>query len=96
MEGGAHVVMEALRSGTPVLASRIPGNVGLVGADYRGLFAPGDASGLALLLARARADPAMLAALRAQGDRRTALFEPARERQTLRRVLAELMETSDR
>jgi putative glycosyltransferase (TIGR04348 family) len=96
IEGGAHVVMEALRSGTPVLASRIPGNVGLVGADYRGLFAPGDASGLALLLARARADPAMLAALRAQGDRRTALFEPARERETLRRVLAELMETSDR
>ena len=96
IEGGAHVVMEALRSGTPVLASRIPGNVGLVGADYRGLFAPGDASGLALLLARARADPAMLAALRAQGERRTALFEPARERETLRRVLADLMETSHR
>ena len=28
MEGGAHVVIEAVRSGTPVLASRIDGNVG--------------------------------------------------------------------
>ena len=30
MEGGAHVVMEAVRSGTPVLASRISGNVGML------------------------------------------------------------------
>ena len=34
MEGGAHVVMEAVMSGTPVLASRIDGNVGMLGADY--------------------------------------------------------------
>jgi hypothetical protein len=34
MEGGAHVVIEALRSGTPVLASRIDGNLGLLGDDY--------------------------------------------------------------
>jgi putative glycosyltransferase (TIGR04348 family) len=96
IEGGAHVVMEALRSGTPVLASRIPGNVGLLGSDHRGLFARGDASGLALLLARARADAAMLQGLRAQGDRRSPLFEPERERATLRRILAELMETKHR
>ena len=42
MEGGAHVVIEAVRSGTPVLASRIDGNVGLLGADYAGYFAAGD------------------------------------------------------
>ena len=92
MEGGAHVVIEAVRSGTPVLASRIPGNLGLLGTDYRGCFAPGDASGLALLLQRARADAAMLQRLRAQCERRSPLFEPARERETLRRTLAELME----
>ena len=33
MEGGAHVVLEAVRSGTPVLASRIDGNVGMLGAQ---------------------------------------------------------------
>ncbi|MDH5331483.1 MAG: selenosugar synthase SenB [Aquincola sp.] len=93
MEGGAHVVMEAVRSGTPVLASRIAGNEGMLGRDYRGYFAPGDASGLALLLQRARGDAAMLQALRTQCDQRSPLFDPARERATLRRVLAELMET---
>jgi putative glycosyltransferase (TIGR04348 family) len=96
MEGGAHVVIEAVRSGTPVLASRIPGNLGLLGTDYRGIFAPGDASGLALLLARARADAAMLQGLRDQCERRAPLFEPERERTTLRRIVAELMENGSR
>jgi glycosyltransferase involved in cell wall biosynthesis len=36
MEGGAHVIIEAVTSGTPVLASRIDGNVGMLGADYLG------------------------------------------------------------
>jgi glycosyltransferase involved in cell wall biosynthesis len=35
MEGGAHVVIEAVTSGTPVLASRIPGNLGLLGRTTR-------------------------------------------------------------
>jgi putative glycosyltransferase (TIGR04348 family) len=94
MEGGAHVVMEAVRAGTPVLASRIPGNVGMLGSDYAGCFEPGDAAGLAALLARVRDEPAMLAALRAQGDRRALLFDPAREQATLCSTLASLMETS--
>ncbi|MEJ7688015.1 MAG: selenoneine biosynthesis selenosugar synthase SenB [Variovorax sp.] len=38
MEGGAQVVIEAVRSGVPVLASRIGGNLGLLGADYAGCF----------------------------------------------------------
>lgn len=54
MEGGAHVVMEAVRSGTPVLASRIDGNVGMLGHDYAGYFDWGDAAGLAALLRRCR------------------------------------------
>jgi putative glycosyltransferase (TIGR04348 family) len=93
MEGGAHVVIEAVRCGTPVLASKISGNVGLLGADYRGYFAPGDAGGLAVLLQRARGDASMLQGLRAQCDRRAALFDPARERATLRGVIASLLET---
>ncbi len=54
MEGGAHVVMEAVCSGTPVLASRIAGNVGMLGADYPGYFEHGDALALADLLIRCR------------------------------------------
>ncbi len=93
MEGGAHVVMEAVRCGTPVLASQISGNVGMLGTDYRGYFAPGDASGLAIALQRLRGDATMLQALRSQCDSRAPLFEPARERATLRRLIADLLET---
>jgi putative glycosyltransferase (TIGR04348 family) len=93
MEGGAHVVMEALRSGTPVLGSRIPGNLGMLGRDYRGWFEPGDAPGLAAALQRARDEPAMLATLSAQCERRAPLFEPARERATLLSLMTQLLET---
>ena len=40
MEGGANVVCEALRIGVPVIASRISGNVGLLGADYPQYISP--------------------------------------------------------
>ncbi len=96
MEGGAHVVMEAVRSGTPVLASRISGNVGMLGADYGGYFEPGDSRGLALALARCRDDADMLPALRVQCAARSALFEPAREQQTLLAVLQALGSSQDK
>ena len=94
MEGGAHVVMEAVCSGTPVLASRIDGNLGLLGEDYPGAFEPGDAAGLAALLERARGDAAMLATLRQACGARAPLFLPERERQTLKRLVAELVQTA--
>lgn len=89
LEGGAQAVIEAVASGTPVLASRIAGNLGLLGADYNGCFDWGDAAGLAALLQRARDDAAMLPALRAQCARRAPLFHPDHERQTLLQLLAE-------
>jgi putative glycosyltransferase (TIGR04348 family) len=92
IEGGAHVVMEAIRSGTPVLATRIAGNVGMLGPDYAGYVEPGDADGLATLIERCRDEPAILDALRAQCDVRAPLFEPARERATLLALLNDLLE----
>jgi putative glycosyltransferase (TIGR04348 family) len=92
LEGGAHVVMEAICSGTPVLGSRISGNVGMLGADYSGYFEPGDAPGLATLLRRCRDDPAILVSLREQCAARAALFKPVHERTTLRALLDELLE----
>ena len=91
MEGGAHVVIEAVASGTPVLASRIDGNVGLLGAEYGGYFELGDDEALARLLARARDDPSWLAELRARCDARAPLFAPARERETLRTIVQRLL-----
>jgi putative glycosyltransferase (TIGR04348 family) len=83
MEGGAHVVMEAVCSGTPVLASRVDGNVGMLGEDYAGYFAWGDAQGLADLLSRCRDDAPFLAGLRAQCEARAPLFQPAKEQADL-------------
>jgi len=91
MEGGAHVIIEAVRSGTPVLASRIDGNVGLLGERYEGYFPLGDDGALASLLQRLRDDPAMLARLRGQCEARAALFDPARERKSLLDLSAELL-----
>jgi putative glycosyltransferase (TIGR04348 family) len=96
MEGGAHVVMEAVQSGTPVLASKVDGNVGMLGTDYGGYFALDDAEALVALLRRCRREqvaggPGWLDTLAAQCQRRAPLFEPAVERAALRSVVAEAL-----
>ncbi len=91
MEGGAHVLMEAICSGTPVLASRIDGNVGLLGEDYGGYFAPGDAQGLAsALLALRDQDNGLLAHWGTQCALRAPLFEPSAERAALHQWVQDL------
>ncbi|QCB46603.1 selenoneine biosynthesis selenosugar synthase SenB [Hydrogenophaga sp. PAMC20947] len=94
MEGGAHVIMEAALSGTPVLASRIDGNVGMLGADYAGYFEPGNAQGLASLLRICRMGinqpDGLLAQLHSQSVQRAKLFEPSAEQAALVRALAGL------
>lgn len=96
MEGGAHVVIEAVRSGTPVIASRIDGNVGLLGADYPGYFRPGDAAALARLIARAQDDRAWLQTLQVAAARRAPLFAPQAEQRALMGVLRQARKAQDR
>jgi putative glycosyltransferase (TIGR04348 family) len=94
MEGGAHVIMEAVCSGTPVLASRIPGNVGMLGADYPGYFPWGDAAALAALLKQCRegigSGVSMLTRLQAKCALRAPLFAPAAEQAGLLALLQDL------
>lgn len=89
MEGGANVVIEAVTAGVPVLASRISGNIGMLGRDYEGYFPVGDDAALAALLERASREARFLARLRAQCARRATLFSPARERREVVRLLAQ-------
>ncbi|MCZ2105473.1 MAG: selenoneine biosynthesis selenosugar synthase SenB [Comamonadaceae bacterium] len=91
MEGGAHVVIEALRSRVPVLASRIDGNVGLLGRDYDGLFPVGDAAALARLMCRYATDTAFAAHLAAQCAAREARFAPKVEAARVRALVAQLL-----
>ena len=86
MEGGAHVIIEAVQSGVPVLASAISGNIGMLGADYAGYFPVGDAEALAKLMLRFVSDHAFAAEVTAQCAARAVLFEPQRERQLVRQL----------
>ena len=81
MEGGAHVILEAVLSGTPVLASRVGGNVGMLGHDYAGYFPLGDSDALAALVQRCAEEPAFLAGLQRQCAERAPLFDVQREKQ---------------
>lgn len=89
-EGGANVVSEAVVAGLPVIASRIPGNVGLLGAGYPGYYPPEDTGALRALLQRAEREPGFLADLTRHGAGRAPLFAPEREREAWRRLLQEL------
>lgn len=91
MEGGAHVVIEAIRSGTPVLASRIDGNLGLLGDAAGPCFEVGDDARLAALVAALRDDPAMLARLAERQAQRAPLFAPQAEQASLQRLVQQLL-----
>jgi putative glycosyltransferase (TIGR04348 family) len=92
MEGGAHVLMEAICSGVPVIASRIAGNMGMLGADYAGLFPVGDAQALADMLIRFRRDGEFASLLKAQCAARAPLFSAEKESKGLLTILNSLKE----
>lgn len=89
MEGGANVICEAVAAGTPVLASRISGNVGMLGEDYAGYFPLADEAALARLLLRAETSPAYLALLQRQCAARAPLFTPEREAAAVKALVEE-------
>jgi putative glycosyltransferase (TIGR04348 family) len=90
MEGGANVVCEALRIGVPVLASCIPGNVGLLGERYAGYFRVGDERDLARLIQRAAADAGFYRRLKQQVARLRATVAPRSEARALLASFASL------
>jgi putative glycosyltransferase (TIGR04348 family) len=91
MEGGANVVSEALAARVPILASRISGNVGMLGRGYAGYFPMGDERALADLMLRAEADAAFLRRLQRQVAARGKLVERDREKKALARLLREVI-----
>ncbi len=94
MEGGAQVILEAIQAGTPVLASRISGNIGMLGDDYAGYFETGNHAQLATLIRCCIAEPDFLALLQDQCRQRAPLFEPARERSLVLNLVQSALEPS--
>ncbi|WP_233556464.1 selenoneine biosynthesis selenosugar synthase SenB [Noviherbaspirillum sedimenti] len=95
MEGGANVIIEALTSGVPVLASDISGNRGMLGDDYAGYFPPGDSAALAQAIERAARDPAFYARLEQQCQVRAPLFAPEREQTALLDLVDNMLHSKD-
>jgi len=91
MEGGANVIAEAARIGTPLLASRVPGNVGMLGRRYPGYYPLFDDAALARLMERAATDRRFYLSLETSMKQRKPLFAPAAERAALVKVLHEAL-----
>ncbi len=79
-EGGANSVGESIVLGVPVLATRVEGNVGMLGEDYEGYFGVGDVGELAALMKRVLVDAVFLSRLREQVGVRAGLLRPEREK----------------
>ena len=94
MEGGAHVILEAVQSSTAVLASRIDGNVGMLGPHYSGYFELGDDAQLAKLVQRCAYQPDFLALLQRQCGQRAHLFEPTLEKRLVLNLVTSALATN--
>jgi len=90
MEGGANVICEAAAAAVPVIASRISGNMGMLGRGYPAYYALADERGLARQLRRAASDSFYHARLKRLVAARRSLFLPETERRSLKRLIAEL------
>ncbi len=90
MEGGAHVVSEAIALGIPVIASDIPGNRGLLGESYPAYYPVGEECALANLLYRSETIPTFYASLQKHIDLRRELIKPAREKQSIQEMVGAL------
>lgn len=91
MEGGAHVVSEAIALGIPVIASDIPGNRGLLGEDYPAYYPVGDESALANLLYHTETTPSFYTSLQKHIDLRKELIKPVREKQSIQKMVSALI-----
>ncbi len=94
MEGGAHVVSEAIAAGVPVLASKIAGNCGLLGKDYLGYFPVGNEKALAKLLYRAETDQLFYKRLQKQVKKLQKIVQPGHERSSIQKLVTRLFKSS--
>lgn len=87
VEGGANVIGEAIVHGVPPIASRIDGNIGLLGKDWPALFDAGSPGALCALLSVWESDAAHREALCVRTAALRHDFSPEREREAWRSLL---------
>jgi putative glycosyltransferase (TIGR04348 family) len=91
LEGGANVIAEAIVSGVPVLASRVSGNIGMLGADWPGYFEAGNTLALTELMFRCEKETAFYQDLLGAAADRALLFLPGVEQAALAELTGELL-----
>ena len=91
MEGGANVICEAARIGTPVLASRMSGNIGMLGRSYPGYFPLFDDNALSRLIRKCLEEKKYYQILKRALATRRRLFAPSAERAALSNVISEAL-----
>ena len=90
-EGGANVVSEAIVAGTPVVSTRIPGSIGLLGEEYQGYFSAANTNELRELLLRIEGDDGFYRKLQDACEAQRPLFAPERERAALKELIRSLV-----
>jgi glycosyltransferase involved in cell wall biosynthesis len=90
-EGSANVISEAIVAGTPVVSTRIPGSIGLLGENYQGYFTTANTKELRELLLRSEVEAAFYRKLRDACEAQRPLFAPERERAALKELIQSLM-----
>ena len=91
MEGGAHVVSEAIDAGVPIIASKVSGNIGMLGRDYAGYYPLENERALAKLLTRCIEEEGFLGMLCAQVVARRPLIARTREAAALKAVISAIV-----
>jgi putative glycosyltransferase (TIGR04348 family) len=86
-EGGANVISEAIVAGVPIIASNIPGNIGLLGYNYDGYYPVSNEHKLAELLVKAESDQKFINTLEKQLQKIKPLFGTAQEEAALCRIV---------
>ena len=87
IDGGGNTIAEAVVLGTPLVATRIPGHVGLTGEDYPGLLETHDERTLAEMMYAVETDPDFREQLDQECARMRPKFDMNSEREGWRKIL---------
>jgi putative glycosyltransferase (TIGR04348 family) len=90
-EGGANVICESISDSTPILASRIPGSIGILGDDYPGYFPTGNTKELARLISLAETNKEFLEKLKTGCFRLKKLVSPETEKAAWKNLLEDII-----
>ena len=89
-EGAGRVVGEAIELEIPIISTRNPGVLGVLGDDYKGYYPVSNSKVLSKILMRAEDDVDFLGSLNEQCQSKAHLFSPEVEKQSWSKLISEI------